>query len=744
MSKKNSKKDNNKEHQIIDLLGTILLCISIAVFSLIIGANQKNLPVCSLGILTGIGVILLVILKIKYKERLLKGKLDWLVTAFMGTLLLPLIFKTFCSYQGTLEFIFKYFFIYTMYILARNVINTEKKKNALMATTIITSLFTIIFGLDMLHGNYLEWLVNKLNLGYTQTYRFSSTFGYANAASLYVMFCVFLSVTLIEKNKNLAVRVLCALYILLATYIIYISYSRVILLLYTFSIFVYVVSKVYNKVKTNKKLIKGVAIGGACAAAVFIIYIALAFNYSKPYKLEEVQEFRRSFEPNTEYTISLDVSLLSDISGDEEISIQILETNNYFMEKELDSQKISKDKQNYEFKVTTSDELYQLKINPTMPKNTNMTIDNCYINGEKYIFEYKYIPKIIARLITTFSLNDDSIVLRRHYYENCLRIAKDSLLIGHGGNAWHVLYLAYQDYPYIVKEAHSFFFELLISYGLIGTIAFLAMFIWFSYKQIKNFLKNNGKDAVTFWGLCIVILYSLLFDFSMSFIIILLIAFVYMAALNNNIEDENKTISDKNILWDVIEYGIVIGITVLSIMMIRTAIAQYFVDDNKTKVAWAPHIIKYQIQYLKDNSGKQTSAIKDVMEKEPYINQNELYTIYWHNIYDNIKTYSEKELIEDLKFGIDQFEKNKPVSQMFFLTMAERVNIMADVVSAFRASKNTKIQSELNRLKLMIKDEYEVNEKNIVDLSRNGITKEESEKILNNYRELLKAVNIEV
>ena len=153
-----------KSKDLINNIGMAIIMLAIITFNLIIGANEKTFRVLPICIFTSLALIILLIKKIAYKENLIKSKLDILVSVFMLTVTLPLVFNTFCTFQGTVEFILKYFFIYVMYLLTRNVVDTSKKVNILIATTIFASLIEIILGFDIQYFHKFNWLIAKLNV----------------------------------------------------------------------------------------------------------------------------------------------------------------------------------------------------------------------------------------------------------------------------------------------------------------------------------------------------------------------------------------------------------------------------------------------------------------------------------------------------------------------------------------------------------------------------------------------------
>ena len=108
--------------KVIDIIGMIIIGAIITTLNLIVGANEKGLRIFSLCIMLVFTLFYLIIRKIMLKEKMvIKNKVDIFVLVFMCCTLLPLIFRTYSTYQGTVEFILKYFFAYSIYLLVRNV-----------------------------------------------------------------------------------------------------------------------------------------------------------------------------------------------------------------------------------------------------------------------------------------------------------------------------------------------------------------------------------------------------------------------------------------------------------------------------------------------------------------------------------------------------------------------------------------------------------------------------------------------
>ena len=709
-----------------------LIVITIVIFNLIIGGNEKKLPILPMCIILACSFIILLIKKIKYKEKLIKSKIDIAVTIFMTILFLPLIFRTYCSLEGTIEFILKYIFVYAIYLLIRNVVDTKKKYNIIISTVIISSLIIIILGIDIQHANYFNWLIKKLDLYYPTSYRFSSTFGYANAVSIYVLFCVFLCINRIENTQKNIIKAFYFMYILLGTYIIYISYSRVVLILYAVSILVYLGIKVYNKIKYNKSLLKKIIVVTVGCIGMVIIYLVIAIRIPKPYVTNEQFKLRKEIKPNFEYEFDFDANIETTEKNTACPQLVILETNKYFKETEIGRVTLNSENNFYNIKIKTSEDVYYIKFRLINVTDKEIAINHFYINGKEYIFSHKYIPSIISRLITSFSLSDDSIVLRKHFYENCLRISKDSLFIGHGGNTWKNLAVAYADYPYEVKETHSYFFELLICYGIVGVIAFLGILILFCKEIIKDLLSNKEKRKLklsAFTGLMSIMLYNLLFDFGMSFIVIILIVFAFIALLQFE--------KNENINLKYIDTSFLIIIGIVFIILLNSCIAKYCISDLKIKSKLAPYVAKYNLKAMDKTN---IEDIKKYIQIEPYKNQNSMYRAYWNTLYENRNNYSEEQLKKYIDFGIKTFETKKSVYSIYFDAILERTEIMKDVINQLEEIENT--NDSIIRLKEQMKKEYKTNSEYIKDTKRNNSNETEVVNTLNNYKSILEAIDI--
>lgn len=751
--------------QVIDTIGMIIISTVIATFSTIIGANEKELRVLPMCILLFTALAYLISRKIILKQKIvIKNKIDIFVLLFMCSTMLPLIFNTYCTLQGTIEFILKYFFVYAMYLVVRNTVDSEGKVQVLTTVTIISSLIVIILGIDLQHGQYLKEIINKLNLRYSENSRFSSTFGYANAVAIYITLCIFLAIFKMQNAKSKIVKILNIIYVFLGFYIVYITMSRAVFILLIVGLLLYFAIYYYDHYKIifkNKKKLILVC----CILVIFITAIIClltkGLKYSKPMEITNGYEniLRYKFKPNHEYEIKLDINteykenILKNVkinrkNKENKSEIKIIEENIYRNKTTLASIQLENFNGMQTLKITPDSYLLRIIIEISNKDNETIIINKCYINNEENILNYKYIPNQIARLLKSFSLKEGSIDQRLDFYKDCQKIAKNNWLIGQGGNTWKKLSFVVQEYPYNIKETHSYFFELLISYGIIGVILFLAVFIGLNVILIKQYQKNDKKSKYKLAIIIVLdflILCSLCFDFNMSFVIINLLVFMYIAALMYDIENKPK-LSGK--YAQIIDYVIFTCLAIILVILICASIAKYCVKDENIKKNLAPYNSKYTYNYINSKMrdtkdfNLTIEEIQKLMKNDPYYNQNYLYEKYWNIILRNKMNIKSEQLAKYLQFINNQYKTVKIATPMNINSVIARTKNMANSYLELkeRNYKNEDIIKQIEELKQIIENEYNTNIVNIKAKERNGLEQEEIDKFILEYNEILEKI----
>lgn len=743
----------------IEKTGMLLLLSVIVTFNLIIGANEKGLRVLPISILMAVIILYLIILKFKNKKEesiLFKSKVDCFVLAFMLTTTLPLLFGTYASYSDTVEFIMKYFFIYSVYILARNVIKQKKQIECIIITTLISSLIPIFLHIDFLNKQFLLGFMKWLRITYIKGKYFSSTFGYPNAQAIYSCLCIFLAMHRFKVNKNKILKGLDIIYILLSLYIIYIAGAQTTMLLLGLVTFVLVIAKYKEQIKKHKKKI---AIGIGILVSILAIYLAVALNTSEPLVKtnEDISEkvFNR-YKQGEKYTLELEyeTECFNKNRINDPLEVYITQYGRYYTKSIIAKEKLNPQMQKFKVEFTPTDDSNYMALNITNGYYGVIKINNIYLNGEKQIINYKYIPYKIGILLTKFLSEDDKSLMQRFYmYKDCLKIAKDSPIVGNGGNTWKNMSRAVEEYKVAFKESHSYFFELLISYGIVGVIAFLSLVIYFFikiFKQCKKDTKKRNRKLLIAIGLFIVLFHSITFDFNMSFMLIQLMIYIYMAVL---IYDEQKSIEK----YRYFDFIILTFFIFMINLYVRASVSKYLLQDNTSKHNVTPYKKEYYFDKITDDinnnaDGKRIiNELTDYMKKEPYKNQTEAYKELFETICKNADNLSNEELRLYLDFGIERLKTVKFLTPMYFNTIFGRVDVIANTINCLdeyideeNKTEDTKkieiITNAINDLKDILYKEYEINIKNIENLENASYSKEARNSMKRKYQEIINSI----
>ena len=725
--------------------GMIILFLIILLFNFIIGANDKGLRVLPIFVLMLITFIYLVIKKIKNPKDsiFIKNKVDVLILAFMFITTLPLIFKTYASYSDTIEFILKYFFMYSVYILARNTITTKKDVENLINFTLVCSLIPILLGLDLINGNHFENMIKWLNLEYYESSVFSSTFGYANAVAIYVAFCLILVIHKIKNTNKKIFKILNVALLILYTYILYITSSRAVIILLICSLITYFL--IINR-KVICKHWKKILIFFSVLLIISIPIITMIVNTSKPLIItDKLTCLRLSyyFTSNVKYTLELDIKteLPIETIGNNAFDIQIIEGNKYFNEKKITYKRLGKIDDKIKFEFTPSEEYSYINLVIVNSFNCKAEIRKCYINGEEYVLNYKYVPKAVGDLFALDLYKERSVRERLYIYDTCLKIAKDSLLIGKGGNTWRVLSTTELPYSTVLKETHSYFFELLISYGIIGVISFLSIIIVLFIKLIKQFKSNKEcKDykILIVMGVFLVLFHSILLDFCMSFMLISILLYIYIASL---LYDD----TEKIIIPKFVDYIIIFVLFLILTIYGRATISEYFINDIETKQVITPYNKRYTYEKIEKQENEDYNQvlkyIKDFINKEPYYKQTMVYKLYFEQICNNIEKLSTEQLEEYMNFGINKLKTIKFITPLFIETILDRTEVivnttkfLSDYMNNIEESNNKQlINNYIEELKRIVYNEYDINCKNIKNIEQTGYSYSNSYEIYKKY-----------
>ena len=718
----------NKEKK-IDKIGFIIILITIILLNIFIGSNIKQ-PIWIMQVIVSVFTLIYLVIKKVQKEQklIIKGKIDIVVLLFMISTMIPLLLGKQVSLEGTINFILKYWSVYGFYILVRNIVTDNKQIKIIINTLIISSIIPIIFGYDkILKLNIFEPFLDFINAVNIEDLRMISTFGYANTYAAYLGLITSLAIAQFLNTKSKKIKILYAIYILIASITILLTQSKFVLALLAFIIFLFIIKGIKDKKITKKWIIAGII-----AIIAFFIYFFIAIQISKPLEITEEEHtcVIRGIESNTKYKFEFNIDAVTDKTYDV-FKINIVEITRYFSEKTIGTLSFAEFSGNKAIDIETNEDIDHIEIRIDNPLNQKITINDFKINDEKYILEYKIILDEVVRVFTTFNFKNSSVWQRVDYWKDGVEIIKDHWLFGAGGNTWRTLYGQKQDYLYYAKEGHCYILEVWMSFGVLGILSYIfiiAIFIQNGYELLKNNKDNKETYRNLFAiiiGISIIIIHSLM-DFDMSYLIIEMMFYMIMAIISK--EDKNI---QKN--TNILEIIITVIFVIISIGNILGFTAQILEDETGvTSNKIAPWISRYhynKIVYIENNKIQDDNKIKYIkkyIQNEPYQYQNVMYEIMCNQIIKNINKDNIEQEIENIKYLIGIWKTIPKERKYEVEPIQKRGEILLDftknLIDVNEDSQNDELQSLVKEILELIQTEYKENVSAILDYRRNHFT----------------------
>ena len=712
--------------KILEKITYKIILIVIVVLNICIGSNIKE-PIWIIQMFVSVLTIIYVIVrKIKNKNEsiIIKGKVDIVVLLFMIATTLPLLFKTYVSQEGCINFILKYWSIYGFYILIRNEVDSKEKINGIVKTLIISSLIPILFGYDKFFKlNIFEPFLDFINAVKIEDTRMISTFGYANTFAAYLGVTTALAIGEFLNVDKIYKKVLYGIYIVISSITILLTQSKFVLALIALIIFIFIIKGIKDK-KISKRWI----IGGIIFIIMFFVYFFIAINISKPLEIgEEKNCVIRGIEKNTKYNLEFDIEGITDKEYNV-FEINVVEITRYLSEKTIGSISFSNFSGTKQINVEADENTDHIEIRFKNPLEQEFIINDFRINGEKYILEYKIIPDALVRIFTTFNFKNSSVWQRADYWMDGLDIIKDNWLIGAGGNAWRMLYGQNQDYLYYAKESHSYILEVWMSFGLLGIISYLFIIaiIIKSGIELINKNKENKKEYKMYLsiliGMSIIIIHSIM-DFDMSYLIIKMIFYMFLAIINK----DEKNIKLKK---QFIDYIIIFMFLIVAVGNSLGFISSLVEDETGLKSnKIAPWVSRYKynkIVYLENNnlqSEDKINYIKEFIKEEPYLYQNIMYEIMGNTIIEIMNNNNIDKELKNIEFLKESFKNIKIERRYDISAIQRRADIIMDIseklLDKSKELDNDKLKEEAYDLLDILVVEYDENSKAFLEYDKN-------------------------
>lgn len=144
------------------------------------------------------------------------------------------------------------------------------------------------------------------------------------------------------------------------------------------------------------------------------------------------------------------------------------------------------------------------------------------------------LPANIRVRFENINFQQSSVLERFTFYRDAMKLLRDYPLFGAGGGAWGASYEAYQNNPYVSRQAHNFFIQYLVEVGVIGFIIFILFVGFIFYKYIRGYFKTDraGKESHFIYFIIVVsILMHSLLDFNLSYAYMSILVFLGLGGM---------------------------------------------------------------------------------------------------------------------------------------------------------------------------------------------------------------------
>lgn len=657
-----------------------------------VGFKEYNsIGVNALSIIFGITYI--IYNSIKNKEyKIIKNKIDVFVIIFLCICpVLPLIFNTYKSLEGTVIYSFRYISTLSLYIVARDVSKDKFNVKLIVITFIISGVMLGIFGIaNMEQWQIYKWLEAKLKWPVVSDEgAMISSMGYKNSFAIYMGAILVLITYEFKETKKVLIKII---YGLIGTFIFYCVLSAHSLVAMAE---IMLMELIYIFITSNhKKIIKNIIIISSASIAIFAILILVVINSGAKgtfrYTGEQTQYYNiNNIVKNSEYEFK--IQLTNHSEDDYNIYIRKLNRHNE-LEEGINIEIKGKFSGEVSKKIKTDSNTEYLEIYFGNDYETDQKIDieinSVQVNEKEFILKYKYIPEKISRKINNLVYKDESTNARIMMIKAGVKLGKDSWLIGCGGNAWEDSSFYVEDWKSNAKIIHSYIAEIFVEFGTIGIITFCAITVSM-FCTIKKYPNNTNKAIII--AILVILIHSII-DFDMTFLNIFTNIFVMLAVLFSKSDDERQ-----NNIKKILEVIVIIcfGVTLL----IETIHCIY--NNNKKSDVSKILTYIYQIDEKELNSLIISKKYNDAIDKLEEIANKEknkdLYEKYKWIDYSNVdESHLEKVLcyVENHPFNID-YKHNKDRVDLICLILKSNKSKTTDKFADILISENEEMKDRI-------------------------------------------------
>lgn len=537
------------------------------------------------------------------KEKIINRKIDIVILIFSISPIIPLVFKTYISLQETLISIIKYISLFNLYIMLKD--SFKQSDDWITNIIIVCGVILALLGIDDMTSQLLSQYKDILNLPNVINYenRMFSTLGYANSFAIIMATSLLFSISKCQIKKEIysgvtflflstlllsySRSVVLIFLIVFITYIFFSKNEQKIYLAYIFT-FNLIFSFIYMKLFENLLSAEHFALIWLTTVILFIISIMVAKLVAKKYELickiktntyiklaifivvligifyligknldvplkifldgelnDEVRYNIYNITPNQHYSFTFDITAKSKLNNIENYSIKIIEENKYYDTVKTHEITFNNFTGIKTIEFTASAETHSIAMlfnNNIKAAQNGLTINSLYINEDKYILDYLYLPVRLVNRIDNFFTENKSLWERMVFYKDGLKLANKNFITGTGGKGWLYNYENVQSYVYSTTEVHNYFLQVFVENGIISLLTLIIITLYSIIYIFKRF--KNRKVKNTDFAFILLVLHSFI-DFDMSFYCIMILWIALLAITlredDNNFEKSIKT-----------------------------------------------------------------------------------------------------------------------------------------------------------------------------------------------------------
>lgn len=297
--------------------------------------------------------------------------------------------------------------------------------------------------------------------------------------------------------------------------------------------------------KVEEKLI---TLGAAKIKASIIIFLligasglAAAVTLGDSYTFTEASGvLRRSV------TLSPEIYLLHLDGPQDNADIQIsVESQNYQQASTHTSSRLYHGALDPDIRFTVPEDAKMCFIEITAPDGTKIdaikifTTDGLLVSSLKP--DYLLLPSFMANRLQGILVNQNA-MQRLVFFEDGIKIARLSPVIGHGPGAFESKVLAVQDYYYETKSPHNHYIQTLDEVGIFGLASFLSIFICCIFALFRKPYKNADKVLTSvLFAMLVMILTHAALEVTFSFGVYNMAAFMVYGLISANL-GQNKSL----------------------------------------------------------------------------------------------------------------------------------------------------------------------------------------------------------